>query len=242
MVHDLIGKPRGSVAEGYSSIPSGADAVSLGESIDFGGLSLKDYVAKTAPSKQEEEATIGAIQVTTVARYESERNKFEDLHNAISGCDDVLKSIETYFTSFQNELGAVSAEIETLQSRSISLNSKLENRRKVEKLLGPAVENVSISPMVVKTIAEGPVDDVWVKALHEVETKATLLEDKSTNGLNKIKAMEDVKPLLQDLQDKASHHITAQIARLTAIRPSSAFGIFWSPRSSRSALPTLTRK
>lgn len=95
-------------------------------------------------------------------------------------------------------MGAVSAEIETLQSRSTALNTKLENRKVVEKLLGPAVEEISISPAVVKRISEGPIDHAWVKALEELEKRSRTIDNK-LKGSDKVLAISDVKPLLDDL-------------------------------------------
>src|SRR5437773_10343378 len=118
---------------------------------------------------------------------ENDRARFQDLHNAIAvghpscldvscaypsvpqACDEVLKTVESYLTRFQTDLGAVSAEIETLQSRSIQLNSQLENRKNVERLLGPAIEAISISPKTVHLTSEGAVNQDWVKALNEIE-------------------------------------------------------------------------
>jgi hypothetical protein len=111
----------------------------------------------------------------------------------------VLKSVESYLSDFQTELGVVSAEIETLQSRSVQLNAKLENRRNVERLLGPAVEDISISPRTVRLIAEGPIDENWVKALNEVEARSASIDKSSTSS---VKAAQDVKPLLADLKNK----------------------------------------
>lgn len=113
-----------------------------------------------------------------------------------------MKSVESYLADFQTELGVVSAEIETLQTRSIQLNAKLENRRNVERLLGPAVEEISISPNAVRAIAEGPIDENWVKALNEIEARAASIEKKSSGS--QIKAIEDVKPLLTDLKNKVA--------------------------------------
>jgi hypothetical protein len=125
--------------------------------------------------------------------------------------------VESYLTSFQTELGAVSAEIETLQSRSIQLNSKLENRRNVERLLGPAVEEISISPHAVMLISEGPIDDNWVKALNEIETRSANIEAKDSSPGN-VKAIEDIKPLLTDLKNKViSYHTWSGILGLTSL-------------------------
>jgi vacuolar protein sorting-associated protein 52 len=111
--------------------------------------------------------------------------------------------VESYLSDFKSELGVVSREIETLQARSIQLNDRLENRRNVERLLGPAVEDISISPRTVRMISEGPIDENWVKALNEIEARAVNVELKSAGG-TVIKAIEDVQPLLADLKERVS--------------------------------------
>jgi hypothetical protein len=109
-----------------------------------------------------------------------------------------LQSVETYLTGFQSDLGAVSAEIETLQSRSTAMNTKLENRRVVEKLLGPAVEDLSFSPATVRKIADGPVDEAWIRALNDLESRSKAVEAKKKDQ-QKLKAMEDLAPILDNL-------------------------------------------
>ena len=111
--------------------------------------------------------------------------------------------MESYLTGFQTDLGAVSAEIETLQSRSTALNTKLENRRVVEKLLGPSVEDLSLSPAVVRTISEGPIDESWVKALGDLEKRTKLIESRQQDQQS-LKALDDLKPLLENLNNRVS--------------------------------------
>ncbi|KAJ9209738.1 hypothetical protein DTO166G4_8647 [Paecilomyces variotii] len=187
----------------------------LVETIDFEGLSLEEFISKKDETNVFLKSEAGA---QTIQQFEKERDKFQELHNAITDCDDILKSVESYLADFQTELGAVSAEIETLQSRSIQLNAKLENRRNVEKLLGPAVEEISISPKAVKVIADGPIDENWMKALNELEARAATIEAKSS-GSNNIKAVEDVKPLLTDIKNKAVERIRDYlVSQIRALR------------------------
>jgi hypothetical protein len=149
---------------------------------------------------------------------DKEKDKFEDLHKSIIACDEVLKSVETYLTNFQADLGAVSAEIESLQNRSIALNTKLENRKVVEKLLGPAVEDISISPAVVRKIAEGPVDEGFVRALADIEKRAKTINAKAAEQPD-MKSLTDIKPLLDDLTNRAVERIRDYIvAQIKAIR------------------------
>jgi hypothetical protein len=147
-----------------------------------------------------------------------EKDKFEDLHKSILACDEVLKSVETYLTNFQSDLGAVSTEIESLQNRSHALNTKLENRKVVEKLLGPAVEDMSLSPAVVRKIAEGPIDDGFLHALAEIEKRSKTINTKAKEQPD-VKAVSDIKPLIDDLTGKAVERIRDYIvAQIKAIR------------------------
>ena len=170
----------------------------LVEDVDFGDLSLQDYVAKEHDTRRLLKSDAGS---QTIEQFEKERDKFQDLHSSIFGCDDVSRSVEVYMSDFQTELGAVSAEIESLQTRSVQLNAMLENRRNVERLLGPAVEEISVSPRAVRLIAEGPIDESWVRALNEIDSRTTSIEAKVANSSN-IKAIEDVRPLLTDVKNK----------------------------------------
>lgn len=83
------------------------------------------------------------------------------------------------------------------------MNTKLENRRVVEKLLGPSVEDLSLSPAVVKTISEGPIDESWVKALGDLEKRTKLIESRQQDQ-QKLKALDDLKPLLENLNNRVS--------------------------------------
>ncbi|KAJ5106463.1 Vps52/Sac2, partial [Penicillium angulare] len=175
------------------------------ETIEFDGLSLEEFLA-TKEQKPTRKSPSSDVNAQTIQQFEQERDKFQDLHTSITGCDDVSKSVELYLNDFQNELGAVSAEIETLQTRSTQLNAMLENRRNVERLLGPAVEEISISPKAVRAIAEGPMDENWVRALNEIDARSTSIEAKAASSAG-FKAIEDVRPLLIDLKNKAVERI-----------------------------------
>ncbi|KAL8939882.1 MAG: hypothetical protein Q9216_003103 [Gyalolechia sp. 2 TL-2023] len=187
----------------------------LVEHVDFGELSLHAFAES---SHKEEDEGSQYLTSQSVEEYESEKDKFEDLHRSILACDDVLRSVQNSLTSFQQDLGAVSAEIETLQFRSTAMNTRLENRKVVEKLLGPAVEDVSIPPAVVTTIAEGSVDAVWVRALDELDKRSRTFHAKLKDS-DHTKSALDVKPLLNDLTSKAVERIRDFfVSQIKAIR------------------------
>ena len=192
----------------YLNLPAGADK------IDFGGLSLQEY----GTIDKEDHVLAPGRKAATFSSTREDREKYEDFHDAIDDCDDVLGSVETCLTNFQVELGAVSAEIENLQTRSVQLNAKLDNRRKVEKLLGPTVEEISLSPVIVRTISEGSVDDDFVRALKEVESRSAAIATKGS-GSEPVKALSDIKPLFEDLRAKAVERIRDfVVAQIKALR------------------------
>ncbi|TID26907.1 Apoptosis-inducing factor 1 [Venturia nashicola] len=192
--------------------------VELAEEVDFGGLSLEEFADKKEERGSTQSIDVHNYTVQSIEQYSNEKEKFEDLHKSITACDEVLKSVESYLTGFQTDLGAVSAEIETLQSRSTAMNTKLENRRVVEKLLGPSVEDLSLSPAVVRTISEGPIDESWAKALGDLEKRKKLIESRQQDR-QKLKALDDLKPLLENLNNRAIERIRDHfVSQIKALR------------------------
>ena len=216
---------------------------------DFGGLSLREFAGGDA-----DQATADAYRPQTVEDcrspqapaaffpcthsfkiVERDKAKFEELHRSIRACDDILSSVESNLTSFRNDLAAVSADIESLQARSTALNVRLENRKAVEKALGPIVEELSVSPLIVSKISEGHIDEAWVKILADVDKRAAA--QKKSSQQTEGKALADVGPLLEKLVLKVQSrclftHFGAS-ADLSPLRPSSEYGTSSSPRSRR---------
>ncbi|KAK5700900.1 Vacuolar protein sorting-associated protein 52 [Elasticomyces elasticus] len=207
--HELASAPGSGVADpfevlkgifgtGSSAQQDDANGVEKdAEEIDFDGLSLEDF------AKEDSEKS---TDIAVIDEFEKEKDKFEDLHKSILACDEVLKSVETYLTSFRADLAAVSSEIEHLQDRSTQLNNKLENRKAVEKVLGPEVEAFVIPPAVVRKITEGTVDDGWVKALEELDKRSKVIDAKLKQGRD-IKAAQDIRPFVDDVSTKAAERI-----------------------------------
>ena len=181
------------------------------EDIDFQGASLEEF-AKGPRSETRD------LQADATEDFETEKTRFEDLHKSVVACDEVLKSVEAYLTSFQADLASVASEIESLQNRSISLNNRLQNRKLVEKILGPEVETLVIPPAVVAKIAEGAVDEAWVKALAELEKRSRLI-DTQLKERREIRAAEDVRPFINHLSAKAVERIRDfVVAQIKALR------------------------
>ncbi|KIX97593.1 uncharacterized protein Z520_06370 [Fonsecaea multimorphosa CBS 102226] len=209
VINSILGNSK------HGTTPDGGSRKRDGETskeIDFGGLSLEEFVVQDIPLRPAGDGS--AVAIST----KENRRKFEEFHKSIAECDQILTNVESYLTNFKAELGQVSAEIENLQARSTQLNAKLDNRRNVEKLLGPAVEEISLSPFTVKSIAEGPMDETFVKALKEVEARSLIIDAKEGKS-EQVKALQDLKPLLEDLKAKAIERIRDYIvAQIKALR------------------------
>jgi hypothetical protein len=217
VLESILG-PLQKSSEGDGNIRDGTEGTpaTLPEDIDFGGLSLKEF-AHTAPTATTPTAS-RPNGVSTNEDFEKEKDKFADLHKSIVACDEVLKSVEAYLTSFQADLANVSSEIESLQSRSTTLNNRLQNRRAVEKVLGPEVETLAVPPAVVRRLTEGPVDESWVRALDELEKRSKAIDAKLKDGRD-IKAMQDVRPFIDDVSSKAIERIRDYVvAQIKALR------------------------
>ncbi|KAM5475994.1 Vacuolar protein sorting-associated protein 52 [Microsporum audouinii] len=215
VLNSIIGQRHGgSNSDVEATLPPEKPDV-LSEDIDFGELSLEEFARRieTQPTRRGPNHGLQSVE-----QYERDRNRFEELHNSISGCDEVLKSVESYLTKFQAELGAISSKIESLQSRSFRLSSQLENRKNVERILGPAVEKISLSPQTVRSISDRPIDQEWVKALTELDTLSSTVKSNSITP-ETIKAIEDVRPLLTSLEEKAVERIRDYlVTQIKAIR------------------------
>ncbi len=203
VLEDILGPLRGrETADGRNNV---AKPDTLHEDIDFQGLSLEEFADGELQSTVSNQSK-GVRETPAVEDFEKEKDKFEDLHKSILACDEVLNSVETYLTSFQADLANVSAEIETLQNRSTALNNRVQNRKAVERVLGPEVEGLVIPPTVVRKISEGNVDEAWVKALEELDRRSKSIDAKLKEGRD-IKALQDVRPFIDDLSAKAVERI-----------------------------------
>ncbi|PTB72971.1 Vps52-domain-containing protein [Trichoderma longibrachiatum ATCC 18648] len=179
---------------------------------DFGGLSLQELAA----AESGQNAT-SLRRPQSASEYEQDKARFDALHRSIVACDDILNSVENNLTDFRNDLSTVSADIETLQSRSSALSRRLENRKRIEKALGPLVEELSVSPDTISRITTGHIDEAWAKTLNEVDKRAAAI--KKLSGTQQGKASEELGPILEKLILKAIERIRDfLVAQIKALR------------------------
>lgn len=61
------------------------------------------------------------------------------------------------------------------------------------------VEELSVSPHVVSKIAEGPIDEAWLKVLAEVDKRNEAYKKATKSGQGQSRAAADLGPLLEKL-------------------------------------------
>lgn len=182
------------------------------------------YVSPRIPSTTTPSFSHGVLHVLCREAYcppivEQDRARFEDLHRSIQACDEVLSSVETNLSSFRNDLATVSADIETLQARSTALNVRLENRKAVEKGLGPIVEEMSVSPATISKIVDGHIDEGFVKALADIDKRAAAHKKNAALTSQAGKGLQDLGPLLEKLEQKSIERIRDfLVAQIKALR------------------------
>ncbi|KAL6697795.1 Sac2 family domain-containing protein [Trichoderma pleuroticola] len=180
--------------------------------VDFGGLSLKELAAGSF----DQDAT-SLRRPQSASEYEQDKARFDALHRSIVACDDILNSVEINLADFRNDLSTVSADIETLQTRSSALSRRLENRKRIEKALGPLVEELSVSPDTISRITTGHIDELWAKTLNEMDKRASAI--KKLSGSQQGKASEELGPILEKLILKAVERIRDfLVAQIKALR------------------------
>ncbi|KAH6607868.1 vps52 sac2 family [Trichoderma cornu-damae] len=196
-------------AQGRASLITQED---LGLDVDFGGLSLKELAAQNL-----DDGATSLRRRQSASEYEEDKARFDALHRSIVACDDILNSVEMNLADFRNDLSTVSADIETLQSRSSALSRRLETRKRIEKALGPLVEELSVSPETISRITTGHVDELWAKTLSEMDKKASAI--KKLSGRQQGRASEELGPILEKLIVKAVERIRDfLVAQIKALR------------------------
>ncbi len=116
-----------------------------------------------------------AAENECVAQYVMNSEQVSDLHAQIQECDVVLARMHGVLLGFQGDLSGISEEIKHLQNESLSMNVKLKNKRAVEERLSAFIEQAILSPEKVDCILSPQVDDQFLDAVLQLNTKLEYL-------------------------------------------------------------------
>ncbi|KAG0332721.1 Vacuolar protein sorting-associated protein 52 [Podila horticola] len=136
--------------------------------------------------------------------YVHQSQAFVDLHGQIKSCDEILETMENLLSIFQTDLGNISAEIQTLQTKSVSMSIQLKNRMTIENHLNCLLEGIVVTPHLIRKIYDGEVDDTWLAAIADLNSK--MHHAKSRQGRH-IRALKEVGPELERLRIKSVEKI-----------------------------------
>ena len=133
---------------------------SLRAALADGSMDLSSYSSTV-------EQELHDLESQCIAVYRAKSSEIASLRNELESCDAVLGALQEMLLGFQADLGGLSGEIRTLQDKSRSLGIQLRNRRNAEEGLRSYLQHVVVAPDLVHTICLGPVNEAFLKAVHE---------------------------------------------------------------------------
>ncbi|GAA6023605.1 hypothetical protein JCM11491_006052 [Sporobolomyces phaffii] len=97
--------------------------------------------------------------------------EFVELRDQVESSTQLLTQLADFLATFQQDLSAVSGHIAELQTRSKTIEGRLEARKAVERSLEPFLEAITIPPTLITMIVDTPVSSAWIPAVVELDAK-----------------------------------------------------------------------
>eukprot|EP00897_Mesotaenium_endlicherianum_P003559 jgi/Mesen1/3230/ME000187S02398 len=98
------------------------------------------------------EEKLRQVELDSIQDYIKESDNLASLHSQIEDCNSVLTHMETLLGGFQADLGAISAEIKSLQEKSMGMGVRLHNRKLSGKLRFAAREESGRAVVALKDV------------------------------------------------------------------------------------------
>ncbi|KAG7096788.1 hypothetical protein E1B28_004198 [Marasmius oreades] len=136
--------------------------------------------------------------------YSMRAKEFVELHDQVQTSVNLLDSLESFLSTFQKDLSAVSGQISELQDRSNDIDDRLKSRRKIEKPLSNLITDIIIPPMLATTILDSDVSELWISTIEEFERHLEMIR-----GRARVKAARDLGEVAEGLRIVASTKIRA---------------------------------
>ncbi|KAH9006926.1 vacuolar sorting protein [Lactarius hatsudake] len=157
-----------------------------------------------------------SLNLSETVSFRSRAKEFVELHEQVQTGLGLLDSLESFLSTFQRDLSAVSGQISDLQSRSRDIEDRLKSRKKIEKPLASLISDVTLSPGVVNTILDTDVGESWLHTISDFELR---LEGLKVRG--RVRAARDLGEVAEGLRIVAATKIRAFfLALLQPIRAS----------------------
>jgi hypothetical protein len=117
------------------------------------------------------DAELRHMEMLSIGDYVAQADAVAALFEQISHCEGVLGAMQGMLSSFQDNLGGISAEIRSLQEQSLSLSVQMNNRRALGRKLEVFLSKVSVPEALILRIVEGAVDEAWMRDLGALAEK-----------------------------------------------------------------------
>ncbi|TFK55898.1 Vps52-domain-containing protein [Heliocybe sulcata] len=101
--------------------------------------------------------------------FRQKANEYVELHDQVETSVTLLDSIESFLSTFQKDLSAVSGQISELQERSQDIDRRLKSRKKIEKPLSSLIEDLIIPPPLATLILDSDCGEPWILAVEQLE-------------------------------------------------------------------------
>lgn len=121
-----------------------------------------------------------------------------------------LKPLSDSLNIFETELKKLSNQMEFLQKRSALLNVEIEEKKQLDSLLTPLINDLAIPPDIVRSIIKDPVNNKWTENLEFIEEKRQIYKRRLENtGSGSIPScsLRDLSHLLDLLEQKCLERI-----------------------------------
>ncbi|KAJ3789445.1 vacuolar sorting protein [Lentinula aff. detonsa] len=131
----------------------------------------------------------------TQTPYSTQEKEFVELHEQIQTSVSLLDSLESFLSTFQKDLTAVSGQISELQDRSKDIDNRLKSRRKIEKPLSSLITDIIIPPSLATLILDTQVGEPWITAIDEFERHLEVVKARL-----RVKAARDLGDVVEGLR------------------------------------------
>ncbi|GLB33953.1 putative vps52 / Sac2 family protein [Lyophyllum shimeji] len=136
--------------------------------------------------------------------YPRRAREFIELHEQVQTSVNLLDSLESFLSTFQKDLSAVSGQISELQDRSKDIENRLKSRRRIEKPLSNLLSDIVIPPDLATLILDSPVGEPWIVAIEDFENRLV-----TTKARSRVKAARDLGEVVEGLRIVAATKLRA---------------------------------
>lgn len=136
--------------------------------------------------------------------YRRRAKEFLELHDQVQTSVNLLDSLESFLSTFQKDLSAVSGQISELQNRSKDIDNRLKSRRRIEKPLSNLLTDITLPPALTTLILDSDVGEPWITAIPDFERRL-----ETTKARSRVKAARDLGEVTEGLRIVAATKLRA---------------------------------